>query len=166
MASSRSPRPSERRNACLISGGAPSINERALKRVSLQATGLLPVIENRGSGVRVGIPNPRKSLSVIGADRRRSGPSCVCKRVPQDQTESGAIVLAAICWATCAQVRCHSQEALYLPTFSHLDYIYLIVNKLLSLSLSPSLSLSLSPCLSLSKHPPLPYHLSRVSLRN
>ena len=36
--------------------------------------------------------------------------------------------------ATSAQRRCHPQEALYLPTFSHL----LIVNKLLSLSLSLS----------------------------
>ena len=58
--------------------------------------------------------------------------------MPQGQTESGGIVLAAIRWATSAQRRCHPQEALYLPTFSHL----LIVNKLLSLSLFLSLSLS------------------------
>ncbi len=84
----------------------------------------------RGS---VGIPNPRESGSVIGADRRRSGPPCVLpKGVPQGQTESGGIVLAAICWATSAQGRCHQEEAFCLPTFSHL----LIVNKLLSLSLS------------------------------
>jgi len=63
--------------------------------------------------------------------------SCVLpKGVPQGQTESGGIVLAAICWATSAQRRCHPEEALYLPTSSHL----LIVNKLLSLSLSLSLS--------------------------
>jgi hypothetical protein len=66
--------------------------------------------------------------------------SCVLpKGVPQGQTESGGIVLAAICWATSAQRRCHPEEALYLPTSSHL----LIVNKLLSLSLSLSLS---PPC--------------------
>ena len=67
------------------------------------------------------IPKPRESGSVIGADWRRSGPSCVLpKGVPQGQTESGGIVLAAICLATSAQRRCHPQEALYLPTFSHL----------------------------------------------
>ena len=31
----------------------------------------------RGAEDRFGIPNPRESGSVIGADRRRSGPSCV-----------------------------------------------------------------------------------------
>jgi hypothetical protein len=87
----------------------------------------------RGSGDRVGIPKPRECGSVIGADRRRSGPSCVLpKGVSQGQTESGGIVLAAICWAASARRWCHPKEALYLPTFSHL----LIVNKLLSLSLS------------------------------
>jgi len=45
-----------------------------------------------------------------------------------------------LCWATCAQGRCHPKEALYLPTFSHL----LIVNK--PLSLSPSLSLQPGRC--------------------
>ena len=70
---------------------------------------------------RFGIPNPRKTESVIGADRQRFGPSCVLlKRVPQGRTESGSIVLAAICWATSAQRRCPPEEALYLPTFSHL----------------------------------------------
>ena len=50
----------------------------------------------RGSGDGFGIPNPRGSGSVIGADRRRSGPSCVLpKGVPQGQTESGGLVLAA-----------------------------------------------------------------------
>ena len=45
---------------------------------------------------RFGIPNPRKSGSEIGADRQRFGPSCVLlKRVPQDRTEGGDIVLAA-----------------------------------------------------------------------
>jgi hypothetical protein len=39
-----------------------------------------------------GIPNPRKSGSVIGADRQRSCPSCVLlQRVPQGRTESGGI---------------------------------------------------------------------------
>jgi hypothetical protein len=50
----------------------------------------------QGSGDRFGIPNPRKSGSLIGADRQRSGPSCVLlKRVLQGQTESGGIVIAA-----------------------------------------------------------------------
>jgi len=50
----------------------------------------------RGAGDRFGIPNPRKSGSVIGADRQRFGPSCVLlKRMPQGPTESGGIVLAA-----------------------------------------------------------------------
>jgi hypothetical protein len=38
---------------------------------------------------------------------------------PQGPTESGGIVLAAMCWGTSAQRRCHPQEALYLPTSSH-----------------------------------------------
>ena len=50
----------------------------------------------RGSGDQFGIPNPRKSGSVIGADWQRSGPWCVLlKLVPQGRTESGGIVLAA-----------------------------------------------------------------------
>ena len=68
-------------------------------------------------------PNKRTFAgSVIGTDRRRSGPgSCVLlKDAPQGQTESGGIVLAAICWATDAQRLCRPQEALYLPIFSHL----------------------------------------------
>ena len=93
----------------------------------------------RGS---VGIPNPRESGSVIGADRRRSGPPCVLpKGVPQGQTESGGIVLAAICWATSAKRRCHPTRGVVLTDFSHL----LIVNKLFSRARSLSLSGS-SPC--------------------
>jgi len=76
---------------------------------------------------------------VIGADRRRSGPSFVLpKGVPHGKTETGGMVLAAMCWAPSAQRRCHPKEALYSPTFSHL----LIVKKPLSLSLSLSLSLA------------------------
>ena len=82
---------------------------------------------------RFGIPNPRKSGSVIGADRQRFGPSCVLlKRVPQGRTESGGIVLAAN-----AGPRVPSggvtlkRRCTYRPSV-----IYLIVNKLLSLSLS------------------------------
>jgi len=81
---------------------------------------------------RFGIPNLRKSGSVIGADRR-FGPSCVLlKRVPQGRTESGGIVLAAN-----AGPRVPSggvtlkRRCTYRPSV-----IYLIVNKLLSLSLS------------------------------
>ena len=88
---------------------------------------------------RFGIPNPRKSGSVIGADRQRFGPSCVLlKRVPQGRTESGGIVLAAN-----AGPRVPSggvtlkRRCTYRPSV-----IYLIVNKLLSLSLSLSLALS------------------------
>jgi len=84
---------------------------------------------------RFGIPNPRKSGSVIGADRQRFGPSCVLlKRVPQGRTESGGIVLAAN-----AGPRVPSggvtlkRRCTYRPSV-----IYLIVNKHLSLSLSPS----------------------------
>ena len=85
----------------------------------------------RGPGDRFGSRNLERA-------RRRSGPSCVLPQgVQQGQTESGGIVLAAICWAPSAQRRCHPEEALYLPTFSHL----LIVNKVFSLSLSLSLSL-------------------------
>ena len=102
---------------------------------------------HQGGWDRFGIPDPRKSGSVIGADLQRFGPSCVLlKRVPQGRTESGSIVLAAICWATSAQRWCHPEEALYLPTFSSGSVIYLIVNKLLSLFLSLSLSLALSLC--------------------
>jgi hypothetical protein len=95
-----------------------------------------PPVVPRGQGIWFGIPTPRESGSVIGADRRRSGPSCrplvCCRKACHKATESGGIVLAAICWATSAQRRCHPQEALYLPTFSHL----LIVDKLFSLSLT------------------------------
>ena len=89
---------------------------------------------------RFGIPNPRKSGSVIGADRQRFGPSCVVlKRVPQCRTESGGIVLAAN-----AGPRVPSdgvtlkRRCTYRPSV-----IYLIVNKLLSSPLSLALSLSL-----------------------
>ncbi len=47
------------------------------------------------------------------------------------------------CWATSAQRRCHPEEALYLPNFSHV-FVNLIVNKLFSLSLSLSLARSLA----------------------
>jgi len=83
--------------------------------------GMIPARLLHQSGDRFEIPNPRESGSVIGADRRRSGPSCVLpKGVPQGPTETGGIVLAAIGWAASAQRRCHPQEALYLPTLSHL----------------------------------------------
>ena len=76
----------------------------------------------RVSGDRFGIPNPRKSGSVIVADRQRSGLSCVLlKRVPQGRTNGEwGYSTRRQCWATSAQRRCHPQEALYLPTFSHL----------------------------------------------
>jgi len=52
------------------------------------------------------IVNKLLSLSLL--DRRRSGPSCMLpKGVSYGQTESGGIVLAAICWAPSAQRRCY-----------------------------------------------------------
>jgi hypothetical protein len=124
--------------------------------------GSRPARCTRGPRDRFGIPIPRESGSVIGADRRRSGPSCVLpKGVPQGQTESRGIVLAAICWVTSAQRRCHPQEALYLPTFSHL----LVVNKLFSLSLSLSPPRPPSPPYPCSIISASPSEGSRPSLR-
>jgi len=110
--------------------------------------GMIPPARcTRGSGDRFGIPKPRESGSVIGVDRRRTGPSCVLpKGVPQGQTESGGIVLAAICWATSAKRRCHPTRGVVLTDFSHL----LIVNKLFSRARALSLP-------SLSSDPPSPY---------
>jgi len=111
--------------------------------------GLIPACPlYQGAVDRFGIPNPRRSGSVIGADRQRFGPSCVLlKRVPQGRTESGVIVLAAN-----AGPRVPSggvtlkRRCTYRPSI-----IYLIVNKRLSLSLSLSsffISLIISPTLS------------------
>ena len=86
--------------------------------------GSIPVFSpsTRGAGDRFGIPNPQESGSVIGADRRRSGHSCVLpKGVPLPQGRVGYSTRRQ-CWATSAQRRCHPEEALYLPTFSHLFY--------------------------------------------
>ena len=85
---------------------------------------------------RFGIPNPRKIGSVIGADRQRSGPSCVLlKRVPQGRTESGGIVLAANAGPRVPRGSVTlKRRCTYRPSV-----IYLIVNKLLSLYLSLSL---------------------------
>jgi hypothetical protein len=86
-----------------------------------------------------------------------SQPPFVRKGVPHGQTESGGIVLAVIipplaviCWAHARRggvrlvlVRLVlPHRALYLPTFSH----FLIVNKLLSPSLSPSPSSATLSC--------------------
>ena len=66
---------------------------------------------------------------MIGADRRRSGPSCVLpKGVPQGQTESGGSTRRHMLGPERPEA-VSPDRALYLPTFSHL----LIVNKLLSL---------------------------------
>ena len=68
-------------------------------------------------------PNPRKSGSVIWADRQRFGPSCVLlKRVPQGRTESGGIVLAANAGSRVpsGSVTLKRRCRQYLPTFSHL----------------------------------------------
>ena len=63
-------------------------------------------------------------------------PLCVAERRATRPNGEWEYSTRRLCWATSAQGRCHPQEALYFPTFSHL----LIVNKLLSLSLSLSLS--------------------------
>ena len=102
---------------------------------------------------RFGIPKPRKSGSVIVADRQRFGSFCVLlKRVPQGRTESGGIVLAANAGprvpsgGVTLKRRC---------TYRH-SVIYLLVNKLLSLSL----------CLSSLSHPPAPLSSFRPLLAN
>jgi len=59
---------------------------------------------------------------------------CVAERRATRPNGEWDTVLAAICWATSAQRRCHPKEAMYFQTFSHL----LIFNKLLSLSPPPS----------------------------
>ena len=59
-------------------------------------------------------------IKKIWATKKRFCPSCVLlKRVPQGRPESGSIATRRQCWATSAQRRCHPEEALYLPTFSH-----------------------------------------------
>jgi hypothetical protein len=70
---------------------------------------------------RFGIPNPRKSGLVIGADRQRFGPSCVFAetRATRPNGEWGYSTRRQ-CWATSTQRRCRPEEALYLPTFSYL----------------------------------------------
>jgi hypothetical protein len=63
---------------------------------------------------------------VIGTDGWRSEPPGVRKGVPHDQTESGGVVLADICWMEpVRQEAVLPDRALCLPTFSH----FLIVNK-------------------------------------
>ena len=71
------------------------------------------------------------------ADRQRSVPSCVLlKRVPQGRTESGGIVLAANAGPRVPSGDVtQKRRCTYRPSV-----IYLIVNKLFSLSLSLSLS--------------------------
>jgi hypothetical protein len=60
--------------------------------------------------------------------------------VPQGQTESGAILLAAICWATNAQRRCYpTWHCAYRPV----SHLLIVNNSSFSLSLAV-LSLSLS----------------------
>ena len=60
-------------------------NRRVLERDDLGPP-FVPGGQEIGDGV--GIPKPRESGSVIGADRRRSGPSCVLpKGVPRPNGE-------------------------------------------------------------------------------
>ena len=103
-------------------------------RVSPYVRGPFPSNQIRPARCTRGVVDPEPaSGSVIGADRQRFDPSCVLlKRVPQGRTESGGIVLAAN-----AGPRVPSggvtlkKRCTYRPSV-----IYLIVNKLLSLSLS------------------------------
>jgi len=68
----------------------------------------------------VWILNPRKSGSVIGADRQRFGPSCVAEtRATRPNGEWGYRTRRQ-CWATSAQLWCHPEDSLYLLTFSHI----------------------------------------------
>jgi hypothetical protein len=87
---------------------------------------------------RFGIPNPPKSRSVIGADLQRFGPSCVLlKRVLQGRTESAGIVLAANAGPRVPRPAPSGGVTLKRRCTYRPSVIYLIVNKLLSLSLSP-----------------------------
>jgi hypothetical protein len=111
----------------------------SLKGPSEYWKGMIPARPccTRGAGDRFGIPKPQESGSVIGADRRRSGPSCrkACQKAkrrvgvqyspPYAEPERPEAVSPG-----------RGVALTTLPTFSHL----LIVNKLLSLSLSLSLS--------------------------
>jgi hypothetical protein len=99
---------------------------------------------------RFGIPNPRKSGSVIGADRQRFGPSCVLlKRMPHGRTESGGIVPASNAGprvpsgGVTLKRRCTYRPSVIYLIVNRPSVIYLIVNKLLSLSLYLSLSRNL-----------------------
>jgi len=74
----------------------------------------------RGSGDGFGIPNPRDSGSVIGADRTVWALLCVAERRATRPNGEWGFSTRRQCWATSGQRRCHPQEALYLPTFSHL----------------------------------------------
>jgi hypothetical protein len=94
-----------------------SLEKKHVQCTSINRKGMIrPPVVPGGQGIGLGSRKPRESGSVIGADRRRSGPSCVLAK--------------GVYWVPSAQRRCCPEEALYLPTFSHL----LIVNKLLSLT--------------------------------
>ncbi len=100
------------------------------------------------SGDLYGTPKPRESGSVIGSDRRRSGPSCVLpKGVPQGQTESGGIVLAAICWAERPEAVSPERGFVLTNLQSFIDCHSLSLTH--TLSLTHSLARCLSLCLSL-----------------
>jgi len=80
---------------------------------------------------------------MIGADRKRTLPSCVLPQgVPQGQTESGGIVLAVICWSPSAQRQCGpSRRCAHRPSVAS----RLSINFSLSLSLSLLILFSLLP---------------------
>jgi len=128
-------------NAYQSLGDFSKENRRILETDDL---GPPPALCTRGSGDRFGIPKPRESGSVIGADRRRSVPSRVLPQgVQQGPTESGGMVLQITRRHMLEPERPEAvspERALCLPTFSH----FFIVNQLLSRSPSLSFSLSLS----------------------
>jgi hypothetical protein len=106
---------------------------KEIRRISERDDPGPPVVPGGLTGLgSVWDPEPSKERVGDWGGPERSGPSCVLpKGVPQSQTESGGILLAAICWATSAP---RKRRCTYRPSV-----IYLIVNKLLSLSLSLSL---------------------------
>jgi hypothetical protein len=84
-------------------------------------------------------PHPPRPASLCRSPRFSLSLLCVAEmRATRPNGEWGYSTRRHIYWAPSAQRRCHPEEALYLPTFSHL----LIGNERLSLSLSRSLSVS------------------------
>ncbi len=113
--------------------------QRLLNGVPINKTLSLSVWDPKPSKERVGDrggPATVWSLLFISAETRATRPNGEWRYSTRRQ-----------CWATSAQRRCHPEEALYLPTFSHLFDCQSLTLLPLSLSLSLSPSLSHSLCL-------------------